>query len=264
MACRIRKSAEWTMRLTHELDEFGGEGVFVTLTYNDEWIPKCGTLSKRDLQLFFKRLRKNLKDRKIKYFACGEYGEKGGRPHYHAIILGLRSWNESDCNVIRLSWPYCDWNLVNSKAIGYVSPDSMRYTTDYIQKKFMSFNKEEIKAYYNGRQAPFQVQSKGIGEAFTLSQTAELEKTGKVRYRGKEMSLPRYYNSKVTVDDDVKKENHRSFLKRLYEKYDKPYWARLIAPQFEGRVLNSKYRASLGQTEKNLCKRAEIAKLRKK
>lgn len=52
-------------------------------------------LRKYDLQLFFKRLRKyftdygrkyNIPIGKIRYFACGEYGPKRFRPHYHIIL----------------------------------------------------------------------------------------------------------------------------------------------------------------------------------
>jgi hypothetical protein len=79
---------------------------FVTLTYSDFDIPMCCNLSKRDAQLFLKRLRKNsqIKVKRInpetgrkksytvyqgnfRYFLCGEYGERRTlRPHYHAII----------------------------------------------------------------------------------------------------------------------------------------------------------------------------------
>jgi hypothetical protein len=43
---------------------------------------------KRDLQLFFKRLRKAYPDVKLRYFACGKYGEQFARPHYHVILFG--------------------------------------------------------------------------------------------------------------------------------------------------------------------------------
>jgi len=42
----------------------------------------------RDLQLFWERFRKALMPRRISYFACGEYGEDHGRPHYHAVVFG--------------------------------------------------------------------------------------------------------------------------------------------------------------------------------
>lgn len=53
-------------------------------------------LSKYDLQLFFKRLRRNLdiyyvskfktEAPKIRYYACGEYGPIHFRPHYHVVL----------------------------------------------------------------------------------------------------------------------------------------------------------------------------------
>ena len=86
LACRIARTREWTVRLLHE-SEFWEDTIFVTLTYDDEHLPSDRSLVPRDLTLFFKRLRKDLGDRKIKYYACGEYGDTFGRPHYHAIIL---------------------------------------------------------------------------------------------------------------------------------------------------------------------------------
>ena len=51
-------------------------------------------LKKSDFQKFIKRLRK---DYDIKYFACGEYGDKTLRPHFHAILFGV---NFSDDKII--------------------------------------------------------------------------------------------------------------------------------------------------------------------
>ncbi len=61
---------------------------FATLTYSDEHLPHPPSLSKRDHQLFLKRLRRELAPQRISFFLCGEYGEQGGRPHYHAILFG--------------------------------------------------------------------------------------------------------------------------------------------------------------------------------
>lgn len=54
---------------------------FVTLTYADD--PR---LSKRDLQLFFKRLRKA--GREFRYFAVGELGRYTRRAHAHVLFFG--------------------------------------------------------------------------------------------------------------------------------------------------------------------------------
>lgn len=60
---------------------------FLTLTYDDAHLPQFGQLLKRDLQLFFKRLR--LTTGPFRYVAAGEYGDKRRRPHFHACIFGL-------------------------------------------------------------------------------------------------------------------------------------------------------------------------------
>jgi len=59
---------------------------FLTLTYDNEHLPEYGSLHKSHLQKFFKRLRKSGK--KFRYYACGEYGEKLSRPHYHVLVFG--------------------------------------------------------------------------------------------------------------------------------------------------------------------------------
>lgn len=63
---------------------------FITLTYADDALTYGGAdhgiLVPRDLTLFWKRLRKS--GVSFRYFACGEYGDKLNRPHYHAIIFG--------------------------------------------------------------------------------------------------------------------------------------------------------------------------------
>ena len=60
---------------------------FLTLTYDDVHLPRFGQLVKRDLQLFFKRLRKYTG--RFRYVATGEYGELNRRPHFHCAIFGL-------------------------------------------------------------------------------------------------------------------------------------------------------------------------------
>lgn len=102
MACRIRRKREWSLRLAHEA-KFHHQSMFLTLTYNPENLPDDLSLDKSHVQLFIKRLRRAIErrypDRKIKYYAVGEYGEptqeekrlklsKIGRAHYHILIFG--------------------------------------------------------------------------------------------------------------------------------------------------------------------------------
>lgn len=92
LECRLRKSREWSTRCYLE-NKMHSESCFVTLTYNDKHLPyKDGvpSLCIKDIQNFFKRLKKKFPDKNILRFWAGEYGEKRGRPHYHAIIFGYK------------------------------------------------------------------------------------------------------------------------------------------------------------------------------
>jgi hypothetical protein len=88
IGCRLRRASDWATRIMHEAQLNGENNCFITLTYGPEHLPFDGGLVHRDFQLFFKRLRKKYSRKKIKYYMCGEYGDKNNRPHYHAILFG--------------------------------------------------------------------------------------------------------------------------------------------------------------------------------
>ena len=73
------------MRIVHESDlhERVGGNCFVTLTYDDDHVPKdkSGRLVLRpdDLKNFLKRVRKDVYPGKIRYYAVGEYGRSEER-----------------------------------------------------------------------------------------------------------------------------------------------------------------------------------------
>lgn len=83
--CRARARTDWATRIYHE-SQMWDRNSFLTLTYNEENYPDDGKINKKDIQNFINRLRKST-NRKIRYFACGEYGEQTRRAHYHAIIF---------------------------------------------------------------------------------------------------------------------------------------------------------------------------------
>lgn len=86
MECRLAYSREWAIRISHEA-RMHDQSCFLTLTYDDVNLPLHGQLVKRDLQLFFKRLRKLVGP--FRYVASGEYGELSRRPHFHVALFGL-------------------------------------------------------------------------------------------------------------------------------------------------------------------------------
>ncbi|WP_270568769.1 hypothetical protein [Coprobacter secundus] len=91
LLCRNKKTSEWAFRAICESRYSETTPLFITLTYSTENLPSDGIM-KEEVQKWFKRLRSRLDyygiKHEIRYFACGEYGSKFGRPHYHAIL-----WN---------------------------------------------------------------------------------------------------------------------------------------------------------------------------
>ena len=59
IGCRLEYSRQWALRAVSEANLYD-DNCFVTLTYDDDHIPPDGNLRKKDLQLFIKRLRKNI------------------------------------------------------------------------------------------------------------------------------------------------------------------------------------------------------------
>lgn len=159
VGCRLEYSRQWANRCMLEL-QYHDSSFFVTLTYDDEHVPRSVyadpetgeafqslTLSKRDFQLFMKRLRKAFPDDKIRFFMAGEYGSNTFRPHYHAIIFGLhlsdlRPYKRSEQGFtyyISDSLSRC-WSDRSGKSIGYavVAPvtwETCAYTARYVMKK---------------------------------------------------------------------------------------------------------------------------------
>lgn len=174
--CRIQRRREWTIRMMHECTEHR-EACFITLTYAEDPV----SISKLHAKLFLRRLRRYAKANKIvyKYYLVGEYGERYGRPHYHAIIFG-HYFNRNDLEAI---WKR---GLVD---IATVTPDSIRYVAGYIEKKLSGPRASE----YNGKQVPFSLMSKKIGGNYFLKNIDRILADGYVVYKNKRQGIPRYY-----------------------------------------------------------------------
>lgn len=224
--CRLRKRSEWVMRLSYELEVHKHKGMFVTLTYDEEHIPitKSGlyTLQKEELQKFFKRLRRQISYDKesiygnqepIKYYACGEYGETYGRPHYHCIIIGLDVTDDRHKETICRCWKH------GNTHIGTSTHQSMRYTVDYMMKEYKHYDQKEMEKVYGDAQPVFSLQSKGIGLQYLHNIAEEIEETCKISYKGKKVPAPRYFMQRLSVSEEVKEKNRREAYERMQEKH---------------------------------------------
>lgn len=134
VACKINKRRFWTARNLMEWESYKGRTIFFTLTYSDEHLPENRSVDKRELQLFFKRLRKNT-GMELRYYACGEYGDLNFRPHYHGILYGmpysLNAWEH-----IARAWQYRGFIDVKD-----CNANRIEYTAGYVSKKLSSVNK---------------------------------------------------------------------------------------------------------------------------
>ncbi len=215
--CRLNYTKMWGMRVVHELQNYD-EACFITLTYDDlklpyDWHPDSFPLEKSELQKFFKRLRKYLGDKKIKYFACGEYGGKFHRPHFHAIIFG---WRPEDTDVYGNSQILSDIWKYGFVKVGNANFRTARYVASYIVKKKKG---KDGKAYYeeNNLNPEFVLMSQGLGKSFCLKHAEQIKKLGYILFNGYKCGIPRYYADKIyTTEKD--KQKRKEYLNEYFEK----------------------------------------------
>ncbi len=176
-ACRLEYSRQWAIRCVLE-SSYYKYNWFVTLTYNDECLPKgrvlnmetgeiernekgedLAVLEPQDVTDFFKRLRMSAERKGLRhddkddnrYFYCGEYGEQFKRPHYHVLFFGL------DIPDLEIAYAkrgnvffYSNWlEKLWGKGIVVISQlnfDSAAYTARYVMKKQKGKGLKEFKS----------------------------------------------------------------------------------------------------------------------
>lgn len=135
IGCRLERSKQWAIRCVHEASLYD-ENSFLTLTYDNEHLPHDESINVRHYQLFMKRLRKAYPNKKIRYFHCGEYGEKLSRPHYHAILFNHDFEDKKRYNTkLYHSEKLDDLWQKGLCTIGEVTFESCAYVARYITKK---------------------------------------------------------------------------------------------------------------------------------
>lgn len=158
--CRMEYSRQWAVRCMHEADLYD-ENSFITLTYNDRHLPKHGSLNYDHWTRFMKRLRKKFSsgfvyyDRKtgkrhmywrngIRFYMGPEYGDKSGRPHYHALLFNL-DFPDKYVHSIRNGIPLYRSDILDSlwvdpktgESLGYASVGSVTYESAAYVARYM-------------------------------------------------------------------------------------------------------------------------------
>ncbi|AXH74235.1 MAG: replication initiator protein [Microviridae sp.] len=188
LACRESQASIWKLRCQFEAIECD-TFAFVTLTYADEHLPYGNSLCPAHLSSFIKRLRKSL-DYPIRYFACGEYGSRFGRPHYHLILFGLK---REDYHLVKRHWPYADLKKY-SRAIdvqeGHL--ESLGYVAGYVGKKL------PVREYYKKIiEPPFHRCSLGLGLQGYLKRTLGAFQPVVLDLKNKKRYVGRYLRNKA-------------------------------------------------------------------
>lgn len=183
------------------------ENSFVTLTYDNEHLPKNKSLSVDDCQRFLKRLRKKLYPQKVRFFLCGEYGEKLARPHYHAILFG---YDPRDKIPLKNSGGHKLYESASLSEVwgkgavilGAVTFDSAAYVANYATKKITG---KPAAAHYGGLRPEFLLMSRrpGIGRPWFENFKSDVYPSDEVITRGAACRPPRYYDNLLQKTDPV-------------------------------------------------------------
>lgn len=213
IGCLNQKRSQWTSRLQNEVKN-ATKAVFITLTYNDESIPmiKKGlkyapTLKKRELQLYFKRIRKYEKN--LKYYAVGEYGSQTQRPHYHALVIGVED------NLLIDKWVGEQGSEIEGQSLGHIRIDRISDALIHYLTKYMI--NDEWDKENDIRIKPFAIMSKGLGRAY-INEAGTYHKTARTFISlspgGVKYCISRYHKERIFTPEErneITKENKERF-----------------------------------------------------
>lgn len=138
--CLRRRRRAWVGRMLVEAAACGGDSSFVTLTYGDDalpmvyqpeigdWIP---TLEKSHAKNWLQSVRRKATGLGLprRFFMAGEYGSKGGRPHYHVILFGIGPTYQSRFEGL---WThgFQSWYPASVRAMAYVAKYCLKHGKD--------------------------------------------------------------------------------------------------------------------------------------
>lgn len=218
--CRVNLARKWTFRIMMEA-RLSVATWWTTLTYSPEMQPDHyldpntgevfehpqGCLRPDHIELFIKRVRKEIFPQKLRYYLVGEYGDLNARPHYHICIFGH---GEEIQRVLEKHWndPISKISLgfVDRKKCRPLDTPTARYTVGYTIKKLTKKNNFRLE----GRYPEFSSHSQGIGAEFAkrfadalrnesganhILTCLDIPRT--VRFDGKDWPLDRYLRGKI-------------------------------------------------------------------
>lgn len=185
------------------------ENSFITLTYNSDHLPEDGSLDKKHFSDFMKRFRKRVMsqhNQQIRFYHCGEYGDKYGRPHYHAIIFGFDFPDKQFFKNLKSGFPVYTSELLEKcwpfgyASIGTVTYESAAYVARYCVKKITG---KAATDHYQGKQPEYATMSlkPGIGSTWYKRYGNDVHPRDEVIINGRQDHPPKYYDKLFEVRD---------------------------------------------------------------
>lgn len=224
IGCRLERSRQWAVRMCHEAQLYD-DNCFITLTYSPENVPPDGSLNIKHFQDFMKRLRSRFPGKRIRFFHCGEYGERFSRPHYHACLFGFDFpdkvfYRESEAGgrlytsaVLESLWRF------GFCPIGDFSFESAAYVARYVTKKvtgaaaddhYWRVNDVTGEAYQVAPEYCTMSRRPGIGAEWFERFSGDVFPRDEVVSRGFVSKPPRYYDELFGELDAVALEDVKS------------------------------------------------------
>lgn len=255
IGCRLEYSRDWATKGCYEA-ELHAENWFLTITYDNEHLPEAmtmidpktgeelgenpnGSLKNVDTTNFLKKLRayyeRKYNHKGIRYMLCGEYGDEGQRPHYHAIMFNLpikpeslrfHEYNENHeamwrCPEIEQIWGK---GMIVAAEVNW---NTCAYVARYVTKKVgLPTEKEHYKAL--GIEPEFFRMSRrpGIGREYFEQHKEEIYSKDKIiikKYGGGTLKIkpPKYYDKLYDLENHEKMEEIKKKRKKDGERLNK-------------------------------------------
>lgn len=200
LVCQDNRRNDWATRCELEARR-SGSSFFITLTYEDSYLPSSGEVALSEFQSFVKQLRRKVPG-EVRYFGCAEYGPRfSQRPHYHCVLFFQ---NRFDKEIVE-AFVTASWSRGFVK-VCQCTRNHYRYVAKYTMKWLNAAPQE-------GMKEPFAFMSRRPGIAsdyfvntngFCMS-TIPLESGHKTR-------VPRYGLSKLDPVEQL-------FIKRQKQEY---------------------------------------------
>lgn len=208
LGCRKHQSQQWAIRCVHEA-KMHKENCFVTLTYSQDKLPQDGSLDRLEFKRFLKNVKREYPEKKIRYYHCGEYGDKLKRPHYHALLFGVdfddkRLWSTRKIRSETKRY-YVSEKCSKAWGKGQIIITDVNYeTAGYVARYCMKKLGLGKKGVIDGRIPEYATMSRvpGIGHSWYQIYQKDVYPSDSIHtLQGHILRPPRYYDEKLRKEN---------------------------------------------------------------